>query len=71
MRQTIVFANECATKVAKGCKCCMKTVWTNGCLFLHRGHIEMFKFAKSLGDFLVVGLDTDEKLKHQRVTIGI
>ena len=42
----------------------MKTVWTNGCFdILHRGHIEMFKFAKSLGDRLIVGLDTDEKVK--------
>ena len=42
----------------------MKTVWTNGCFdILHRGHIEMFKFAKSLGDQLIVGLDTDEKVK--------
>jgi|TARA_R110000744_G_scaffold97115_5_gene187746 rfaE bifunctional protein nucleotidyltransferase chain/domain len=42
----------------------MKIVWTNGCFdVLHRGHIEMFKFAKSLGDQLIVGLDTDEKVK--------
>lgn len=39
-------------------------VWTNGCFdILHRGHIEMFKYAKSLGDELVVGIDTDEKVK--------
>ena len=42
----------------------MKIVWTNGCFdVLHRGHIEMFKYAKSLGDKLIVGLDTDEKVK--------
>jgi len=45
----------------------MKTVWTNGCFdILHRGHIEMFKFAKSLGDELIVGLDTDEKVKEAK-----
>ena len=45
----------------------MKTVWTNGCFdILHRGHIEMFKFAKSLGDQLIVGLDTDEKVKEAK-----
>ena len=45
----------------------MKTVWTNGCFdILHRGHVEMFKFAKSLGDELIVGLDTDEKIKESK-----
>ena len=42
----------------------MKIVWTNGCFdVLHRGHIELFKYAKSLGDYLVVGIDNDEKIK--------
>ena len=40
------------------------TVFTNGCYdILHRGHIELFKYCKSLGDILVVGIDTDEKVK--------
>ena len=39
-------------------------VWTNGCFdILHRGHIELFKYAKSLGGELIVGIDTDEKVK--------
>jgi len=39
-------------------------IWTNGCFdILHRGHIEMFRYAKSLGDELVVGVDSDEKVK--------
>ena len=39
-------------------------VWTNGCFdILHRGHIELFRYAKSLGDELVVGVDSDEKVK--------
>ena len=39
-------------------------VWTNGCFdILHRGHIELFKIASLLGDELVVGVDTDEKVK--------
>ena len=40
------------------------TVWLNGCFdVLHRGHIEMFKYAKELGGRVVVGLDTDERVK--------
>ena len=42
-------------------------VWTNGCFdILHRGHIELFKYAKSLGSELVVGVDTDEKVKKDK-----
>lgn len=44
-----------------------KVVWTNGCFdILHRGHIELFKHAKSLGDYLVVGVDTDERVKASK-----
>ena len=42
-------------------------VWTNGCFdVLHRGHIELFKYAKSLGKELIVGVDTDEKVKKDK-----
>jgi rfaE bifunctional protein nucleotidyltransferase chain/domain len=42
----------------------MKIIWTNGCFdILHRGHIELFKYARSLGEYLVVGVDTDERAK--------
>ena len=45
----------------------MKVIWTNGCFdILHRGHFEMFKFAKSLGDCLIVGTDTDEKVRNNK-----
>jgi rfaE bifunctional protein nucleotidyltransferase chain/domain len=43
----------------------MKKVWINGCFdILHRGHIELFKFAKSKGDYLIVGIDSDNRVKQ-------
>lgn len=44
-----------------------KHIWVNGCFdVLHRGHIELFKYAKSLGDYLVVGIDKDERIKNHK-----
>ena len=45
----------------------MVKVWTNGCFdVLHRGHIEMLKYARSLGSELIVGVDSDEKVKTDK-----
>jgi rfaE bifunctional protein nucleotidyltransferase chain/domain len=42
-----------------------KNVWTNGCYdILHVGHIRLFEYAKSLGDTLVVGIDSDSRVKE-------
>lgn len=42
----------------------MKTIFTNGCFdVLHRGHVELLKYAKSLGSSLVVGLNSDNSVK--------
>ena len=47
----------------------MSLVWTNGCFdVLHRGHFELFKHAKSLGDTLIVGIDADKKVKNDKGT---
>jgi len=41
-----------------------KLVFTNGCFdILHRGHIEYLEQAKSLGDYLVIGLNSDSSVK--------
>jgi len=41
-----------------------KVVFTNGCFdIIHGGHIEFLQKAKSLGDILVVGLNTDQSVR--------
>lgn len=45
----------------------MKNIWVNGCFdVVHAGHIELFKYAKSLGDFLYVGIDSDNRIKQMK-----
>ncbi len=40
-------------------------VFTNGCFdIVHRGHIEMLKASKQLGDWLVVGVNTDQSVRR-------
>ena len=47
----------------------MVKVWTNGCFdVLHRGHFEMLRHAKSLGDYLIVGIDSDQKVRKDKGT---
>ncbi len=42
-------------------------VWTNGCFdLLHRGHIEMLQYARSLGHSLVVGIDSDTRVQSSK-----
>jgi D-beta-D-heptose 7-phosphate kinase/D-beta-D-heptose 1-phosphate adenosyltransferase len=42
-------------------------IWVNGCFdVMHMGHIEMLKYAKSLGQTLIVGTDTDERVKSNK-----
>ena len=46
------------------CECCMKKIFTNGCFeILHRGHVELLKYCKSLGH-VIVGLNTDPSVKQ-------
>lgn len=43
----------------------MTKVIVNGTFdILHRGHIEMLNYAKSLGDYLLVLIDTDDRVRE-------
>lgn len=43
-----------------------KIVFTNGCFdIIHKGHADYLAKARSLGDFLIVGLNTDASVKRQ------
>lgn len=45
----------------------MKTIFTNGCFdILHIGHIKLLEYAKSLGDYLIVGLNSDLSVKKNK-----
>ena len=45
----------------------MKRIFVNGTFdLLHRGHLELLNYAKSLGDFLCVGIDTDDRVKEKK-----
>ena len=40
-------------------------VMVNGTFdILHRGHLQMLQYAKSLGDHLLVAIDTDRRVKE-------
>lgn len=45
----------------------MKIIFVNGCFdVLHPGHIQLFEYAKSLGDYLIVAIDSDEKVAQMK-----
>jgi D-beta-D-heptose 7-phosphate kinase/D-beta-D-heptose 1-phosphate adenosyltransferase len=43
----------------------VKIIFVNGCFdVLHPGHIQLFKYAKSLGDYLIVAIDSDKRVSE-------
>jgi len=60
-----VFIDDKGMNVSDWDRSAESVVWLNGCFdILHRGHIEMFKYAANLGCRLVVGTDTDERVRR-------
>lgn len=44
-----------------------RIVFTNGCFdILHYGHASLLQFARARGDFLVLGLNTDDSIRRQK-----
>lgn len=42
-------------------------IWVNGCFdILHVGHIRMLRYAKSIANEVIVGVDSDTKVKNDK-----
>ena len=42
-------------------------IWINGCFdVLHHGHFQLIAYAKSLGDTLTIGIDSDRRVKESK-----
>ncbi len=42
-----------------------KKIWVNGCFdVLHLGHLKLLQYAKSRGQWLTVGIDSDERVQR-------
>ena len=45
----------------------MRNVFVNGTFdLLHRGHLDLLNYAKSLGEYVIVGIDSDERVKQMK-----
>ena len=45
----------------------MKRIFVNGTFdILHRGHLELLSYARSLGDHLTVGIDSDRRVQEKK-----
>ena len=45
----------------------MKKIFVNGTFdILHSGHLFLFQYAKSLGDYLIVAIDSDERVRQKK-----
>jgi rfaE bifunctional protein nucleotidyltransferase chain/domain len=65
LKQKIVSKEEALIRVAKLKEADKKVVFTNGCFdIIHPGHVDYLCQARDLGDFLILGLNTDDSVKR-------
>lgn len=63
-RKKVKKLKEVLAAVRKARRRNLKIVTTNGCFdLLHIGHVRNLEFAKSQGDILVVGINSDKSVK--------
>src|ERR1700731_2714076 len=60
----IMYRNELAKEVQRRQQSGERGVFTNGCFdLLHLGHVRYLQEARALGDFLILGLNSDESVR--------
>jgi D-beta-D-heptose 7-phosphate kinase / D-beta-D-heptose 1-phosphate adenosyltransferase len=63
-QRKIVLVEELRGTLEHERRAARRIVFTNGCFdLLHAGHVEMLSFARSQGDLLVVGLNSDRSVR--------
>lgn len=63
-RDKIVGRDEAARRAALAKAAGRKVVFTNGCFdLLHAGHVRLLEQARSLGDLLILGLNSDDSVR--------
>ncbi|EFH87138.1 adenylyltransferase/cytidyltransferase family protein [Ktedonobacter racemifer] len=64
-RSKVLSRAQLALEVVRRQEAGERAVFTNGCFdLLHLGHIRYLQEARSLGDFLILGLNSDESVRH-------
>lgn len=64
MHAAVVTLNELIVRFGREKRNGKRVVFTNGCFdLLHPGHIHSLEAARGFGDFLIVGINSDESVK--------